>query len=349
MTPVILLSDGYLANGSELWKIPSMKDLPEIHPPLVEDNDCEYKPYKRDAETLVRSWAIPGQEGLRHHIGGLEKADLTGEISYDPINHEKMTIYRTEKVARVANDIPRQAVFGPAKGDLLVVGWGGTYGALYTAVTEMQEEGKNISLAQFNYINPLPVNTDEIFSQFKKILVCELNLGQFSGYLRSKLPQFNYLQFNKLQGLPFMISELKQKFNEVIEPERKLSIMENICIPTIQDFKMSQAARWCPGCGGHAVLAAVQRALPETGVTKEKVVFVSGIGCSSRFPYYIHTYGFHGLHGRGAAIATGIKLANPELSVWLVTGDGDSHGHWRKPFYSPAQKKPGYQYTAFQQ
>ncbi len=216
MTPVILLSDGYLANGSELWKIPSMADLPEIHAPLVEDNDCEYKPYKRDPETLVRSWAIPGQEGLRHHVGGLEKSDLTGEISYDPINHEKMTIYRTEKVARVANDIPRQAVFGPAKGDLLVVGWGGTYGALYTAVTEMQEEGKNISLAQFNYINPLPVNTEEIFSQFKKILVCELNLGQFSGYLRSKLPQYNYLQFNKLQGLPFMISELKQKFNEIL-------------------------------------------------------------------------------------------------------------------------------------
>jgi 2-oxoglutarate ferredoxin oxidoreductase subunit alpha len=216
MTPVILLSDGYLANGSELWKVPKMADLPEIHAPLVEDNDCEYKPYKRDPETLVRSWALPGQEGLRHHIGGLEKSDITGEISYDPINHEKMTIYRTEKVARVADDIPRQAVFGPSKGDLLVVGWGGTYGALYTAVTEMQEEGKKISLAQFNYINPLPVNTEEIFSQFKKILVCELNLGQFSGYLRSKLPRYNYLQFNKLQGLPFMISELKQKFNEIL-------------------------------------------------------------------------------------------------------------------------------------
>jgi 2-oxoglutarate ferredoxin oxidoreductase subunit alpha len=216
MTPVILLSDGYLANGSELWKIPKMADLREIHAPLVEDNDCEYKPYKRDPETLVRSWAIPGQEGLRHHVGGLEKADITGEISYDPINHEKMTIYRTEKVARVANDIPRQALYGPAKGDLLIVGWGGTYGALYTAVTELQEEGKKISLAQFNYINPLPLNTEEIFSQFKKILVCELNLGQFSGYLRSKLPRFNYLQFNKLQGLPFMISELKQKFNEIL-------------------------------------------------------------------------------------------------------------------------------------
>jgi 2-oxoglutarate ferredoxin oxidoreductase subunit alpha len=216
MTPVILLSDGYLANGSELWKIPSMKDLPEIHPPLVEDNDDQYKPYRRDAETLVRSWAIPGQEGLRHHVGGLEKADLTGEISYDPYNHEKMTIYRTQKISRVADDIPRQTVFGPPQGDLLIVGWGGTYGALYTAVSEMQDEGNKVSLAQFNYINPLPLNTEEIFSKFKKILVCELNLGQFSGYLRSKLPRYNYLQFNKLQGLPFMISELKQKFNEIL-------------------------------------------------------------------------------------------------------------------------------------
>ena len=168
MTPVILLSDGYLANGSELWKIPKMADLPEIQAPLVEDNDSEYKPYKRDPETLVRSWAIPGQEGLSHHIGGLEKADITGEISYDPFNHEKMTLYRTEKVASVAKDIPRQAVLGPAKGDLLMVGWGGTYGALYTAVNEMQEEGKKISLAQFNYINPLPLNTEEIFSAIQK-------------------------------------------------------------------------------------------------------------------------------------------------------------------------------------
>jgi 2-oxoglutarate/2-oxoacid ferredoxin oxidoreductase subunit alpha len=217
MTPVILLSDGYLANGSELWKIPSMAELPAIHAPLVADNDPEYQPYKRDSETLVRSWAIPGQEGLRHHIGGLEKADISGEISYDPYNHEKMTIYRTEKIARIVNSIPRQTVSGAAKGDLLVVGWGGTYGALYTAVTELQEEGKSISLALFNYINPLPANTAEIFEQFKKILVCELNLGQFSEYLRSKLPRFNYLQFNKLQGLPFLISELKQKFNEVLE------------------------------------------------------------------------------------------------------------------------------------
>jgi 2-oxoglutarate/2-oxoacid ferredoxin oxidoreductase subunit alpha len=216
MTPVILLSDGYLANGSELWQIPSLKDLKDIKPRLVDDNDPKYQPYKRDSKTLARSWALPGQPGLRHHIGGLEKADITGEISYDPFNHEKMTLLRTEKIARVANDIPLQTIHGEAEGDLLVVGWGGTYGALYTAVQELIEEGKRIGLAQFNYINPLPPNTADIFRKYKKIIVCELNLGQFSLYLRSKFPEFNYLQFNKVQGLPFLISELKEKFNVVL-------------------------------------------------------------------------------------------------------------------------------------
>jgi 2-oxoglutarate ferredoxin oxidoreductase subunit alpha len=216
MTPVILLSDGYLANGSELWKIPAMKDLPEIKARLVQDNNPDYEPYRRDPETLVRAWAIPGQEGLRHRVGGLEKSDITGEISYDPYNHEKMTRMRTEKINRIARKIPQQEVIGEAAGDLLVVGWGGTYGALYTAVQEMQEEGKSISLALFNYINPLPLNVSEIFGKFRKIIVCELNLGQFATYLRSQLPDFTYLQFNKVQGLPFLISELKHKFNEVL-------------------------------------------------------------------------------------------------------------------------------------
>ena len=216
MTPVILLSDGYLANGSELWQIPALKDLPEIKAHLVKDNDPDYQPYTRDPKTLARSWAFPGQTGLRHHIGGLEKADVTGEISYDPYNHEKMTLMRTEKIARVTDHIPLQQVHGEEKGDLLVVGWGGTYGALVTAVEELQEEGKDISLVQFNYINPLPLNVQDIFGGFKKIIVCELNLGQFASYLRSKLPDYKYQQFNKVQGLPFLISELKHKFNEVL-------------------------------------------------------------------------------------------------------------------------------------
>lgn len=217
MTPVILLTDGFIANGSELWPIPDTNDLSEITPPLVTDNDPSFYPYSRDPEKLSRYWAIPGQKGLRHRIGGLEKADVTGEVSHDPINHEIMVMQREEKVQRVANYIPEQEIIGHKSGDLLVIGWGGTYGALYTAVKELQEEGRKISLCQFTYINPLPKNTKDILHNFKKRMVCELNMGQFASYLRSKHPQFDYYQYNKVQGLPFMISELKSKFNEILE------------------------------------------------------------------------------------------------------------------------------------
>lgn len=217
MTPVILLTDSYLANGSELWQIPAMKNMEEIHPPLVKDNDKDYQPFKRDPKRLNRFWALPGQDGLRHRIGGLEKADVSGEVSHDPMNHQIMVELREAKVAKVAEFIPKQEVFGEKSGDLLVIGWGGTYGALVSAVGDMQEKGKSISLAQFNYINPLPSNTEEVLSGFKKIVICELNRGQFATYLRSQFPKYEYLQYNKVQGLPLFISELKVKFNEVLE------------------------------------------------------------------------------------------------------------------------------------
>lgn len=216
MTPVILLTDGYLANGSELWPIPDLNKIAEINIPRVKDDDPYFLPYTRDPKRLARYWAIPGQKGLRHRIGGLEKSDVTGEVSHDPLNHEMMVLMREEKVQKVADFIPEQKIIGNSKGDLLVIGWGGTYGALVTAVTELQKEGYNISLAQFNYIYPLPKNTEKLFSGFKQLMVCELNLGQFVNYLRSKFPQFNYLQHNKIQGLPFMISELKSKFREFL-------------------------------------------------------------------------------------------------------------------------------------
>jgi 2-oxoglutarate ferredoxin oxidoreductase subunit alpha len=217
MTPVILLTDGYLANGSELWKIPSMKDMPEIVPPLVADNTENYQPYHRDPKRMNRYWAIPGQPGLRHRVGGLEKADVTGEVSHDPMNHQLMVELREEKVQKVVDFIPEQEVVGPKEADLLVVGWGGTYGALVSAVNDMLEEGHSLALAHFSHINPLPKNTAEIFSHYKKILVCELNMGQFASYLRSKHPRFEYLQYNKVQGLPLFISELKVKFKEVLK------------------------------------------------------------------------------------------------------------------------------------
>ena len=217
MTPVILLTDGYLANGSELWPVPDTKDLPDINPPLVKDNDPMYYPYHRDPKKLSRYWAIPGQPGLRHRIGGLEKADVTGEVSHDPLNHEVMVETRRDKVRKVREFIPEQELIGEPEGELLVIGWGGTFGALYSAVSELQREGKSISLCQFNYIMPLPRNTKKIFDGFKKKVVCELNLGQLAIYLRSKYREFDYLQYNKVQGLPFMISELKEKFNELLE------------------------------------------------------------------------------------------------------------------------------------
>ncbi len=217
MTPVILMSDGYLANGSELWHIPDVNEFPEIKVPAVKDNDPDYKPYQRNPETFARYWAIPGQEGLRHKVGGLEKEDVTGEASHDPMNHQVMVELRNAKVEKVVDYIPEQQVIGEPEADLLVIGWGGTYGALLTAVEELQEEGRSISLAHFNYIRPLPKNTAEVLKGFKKRVVCELNLGQFASYLTMKYPQFECLRYNKVQGLPFMISELKLKFKEILE------------------------------------------------------------------------------------------------------------------------------------
>ncbi len=217
MTPVILLTDSYLANGSELWQIPAMKDMPGIKPPLVADNATDFYPYKRDPERLNRSWAIPGQPGLRHRVGGLEKENVIGGVSHDPVNHQVMVELREAKVQKVSSFIPKQTVMGADSGDLLVIGWGGTYGALVSAVGDLQGQGKSISLAHFSYINPLPLNTAEVLTGYKKIVICELNLGQFANYLRSKFPKFEYLQYNKVQGLPLFISELKVKFNEILE------------------------------------------------------------------------------------------------------------------------------------
>jgi 2-oxoglutarate ferredoxin oxidoreductase subunit alpha len=216
MTPVLLLSDSFLANGTEPWKIPSMKDLPIIKPPMADTTETPFLPYKRDCERLARSWAVPGTPGLEHRIGGLEKT-IKGTVSYIPENHETMVKIRDEKVQRVANEIPDLAVHGPESGDLLVVGWGGSYGYLITAVRELQAEGLKVSLVNFNYINPLPRNVNEVFRKFRKILVCELNLGQFAGYLRMKHQEFRYDQYNKVQGVPFTVKEIKEECIKLLE------------------------------------------------------------------------------------------------------------------------------------
>ncbi len=216
MVPVILLTDGFLANGSEPWKIPQMKDYPDIKAPIVPEGQENWMPYARDPEKLSRTWAIPGTPGYEHRIGGLEKDELKGSVSHDPRNHEKMVYLREEKVNRVVEVLPEQKVEGEQEGDILVVGWGGTYGHLNTAVDELREDGVKLGLAHFNYIKPLPKNTNEIFSRFKRILVCELNRGQFADYLRLNHPEFNYLKYNKVQGQPFTTVEIKEHIKKLL-------------------------------------------------------------------------------------------------------------------------------------
>ena len=217
MTPVMLLTDGFIANGSQPWKIPSMNEFPSIKAPVVAEGTTDYFPYKRNPDTLARFWALPGTKGLEHRLGGLEKDALKGSVSHDPINHEIMVKTREEKVQRVANYLPKQELVGDAEGDLLVIGWGGTYGHLVTAVNNMRAEGKKVSLCHIHYINPLPNNLADIFKRFKKLVVCELNMGQLANYLRMNHQEFQYIQMNKVQGLPFTIVELTAKFNQILE------------------------------------------------------------------------------------------------------------------------------------
>ena len=216
MTPVLLLSDSYLANGTEPWKIPKMKDLPKISPPFANRTEIPFLPYKRDDEKLARSWATPGIPGLEHRIGGLEKT-IKGTVSYVPENHENMVKIRAQKVERVANEIPDLEIIGAESGNVLVVGWGGSFGYLVTAVRELQTEGHSVSLVNFNYINPLQKNVNDVFRRFKKIVVCELNMGQFADYLRIKHQEFTYEQLNKIQGLPFTINDIKEKCIKMLE------------------------------------------------------------------------------------------------------------------------------------
>ena len=207
MMPVMLLTEGFIGNGSEPWKIPDMNDYPEINPPIITECEGKFKPYQRDAERLARKWALPGTAGLEHRVGGLEKNEA-GAVSSDPLVHEEMVGLRAAKVAKVADFIPQLEVMGNQEGDILVVGWGGTYGHLYTATKELLDEGKKVGFAHFDYINPLPKNTADVFAKFKKIIVCELNSGQFVNYLRAIHPQFKYEQLNKVQGQPFIVKEI---------------------------------------------------------------------------------------------------------------------------------------------
>ncbi len=207
MTPVLLLSEGFIGNGSEPWKIPSMSDYPQIKPRRAVSDGTKFQPFKRDDKTFARDWAPAGTPGLEHRVGGLEKTH-TGVLSSDPLNHELMVEERAEKVARVADVIPDLVVDGPESGDVLLVGWGGTLGHLLSATEELRAAGKTVSRVHFDFINPLPKNTEKVFSAFRKIIICELNRGQFAGYLRTIFPQFDYVRCNKVQGQVFLVKDI---------------------------------------------------------------------------------------------------------------------------------------------
>src|SRR5436189_284545 len=238
LPPVALLTDGYLANGAEPWLIPDPAALPEV-PVTFRTEASGFFPYLRDEETLSRPWVIPGTPDLEHRIGGLEKEYLTGNVSYAPTNHEQMIRVRARKIAGIIREIPPLEVFGPPEGELLVVGWGSTYGSITQAVRELQAAGHAVAHVHLRHLNPLPADLGGILRRYRRVLVPEMNLGQLVRLIRAE-----YL--------------------------------------------------------------------------------VDAIGCASRFPYYVNTYGFHSIHGRAPAIATGLKATRPELSVWVVTGDGDA-------------------------
>lgn len=220
MTPVILLTDAFIANGSSAWRVPNLAEYPDIRPNYVRPEMLEkgWKPYLRDEKTMVRYWAVPGMEGFMHRLGGLEKDYTTSAISTDPANHQKMVDARKAKIQNVVADVPDLRVLGDPSADLLAVSWGGTFGHMMEAVNEMNRAGKKVALAHFSYLNPLPKNTEEVLKKYKKIVVCELNDGQLAGYLRMKIDGLNHLEkYNKVQGQPFKVAELTECFTKLLE------------------------------------------------------------------------------------------------------------------------------------
>ena len=222
MTPVVLLTDGYIANGSAAWRIPDMKDYPDIKPPYVEKyykGDPEgWRPYVRDEESLVRYWGVPGTPGFMHRIGGLEKDKLTGVISSNPENHQYMVDTRRKKIEKIADFIPEQKVVGDKDADTLIVGWGGTYGHLLEAMLRIQTTGRKVAFAHFRHISPLPKNTHDLLKKYKRVIVAEQNDGQFAAYLTGRFEDLgNIRRFNRVEGQPFKVSELVEEFTKMME------------------------------------------------------------------------------------------------------------------------------------
>ena len=245
MTPVVYLSDAFLATGAEPWRIPSFDDLPSIAIPNWTEREG-FWPYLRDETTLARPWAVPGTPGLEHRIGGLEKADISGNVSYDPDNHHRMQLLRQAKIAGIANDIPPLDVFGPAEGDLLVLGWGSTYGAIRSAVERLQGTGRSIAHAHLRYLNPFPANTGDVLKAYKRVLIPEVNLGQLSMLIRARY-LIDAVGYNRVRGKPFRIAELEAEAERVLAGGGQLAQRVEVRSPAP---KVAVAAAPAPGDGG---------------------------------------------------------------------------------------------------
>jgi 2-oxoglutarate ferredoxin oxidoreductase subunit alpha len=217
---VIYLSDGYLGSGSEPWRIPSLDDLPKITTNFATD-PATFHAYARDPDTLARPWAIPGTPGLEHRIGGLEKSDIYGNVSYDAENHMRMVTYRAEKIAGIARDIPDVEVIGDREGDLLVLGWGSTYGAILSAVQRARADGLAVSHAHLRYLNPFPENLGDVLGRFRKVLIPELNLGQLRLLIRARY-LVDAVGLNRVTGRPLKIAEVETKMRELVRQEVKV-------------------------------------------------------------------------------------------------------------------------------
>jgi 2-oxoglutarate ferredoxin oxidoreductase subunit alpha len=214
MTPVAFMSDAFLATGSEPWRIPSLDDLPDISVRNATDK-ATFRPYQRDSTTLARPWAVPGTPGLEHRIGGLEKADVTGNVSYDPDNHHHMQILRAAKVEGIADDIAPLEVFGPDHGDLLILGWGSTYGAIRSAVESLHADGQSVAHAHLRHLNPFPKNTETVLRSYRRVLIPEVNLGQLRMLIRARY-LIDAVGYDRVRGKPFRIAEIIEEARRVL-------------------------------------------------------------------------------------------------------------------------------------
>jgi 2-oxoglutarate ferredoxin oxidoreductase subunit alpha len=216
MTPVVYLSDAFLATGSEPWRIPALDDIPSIAVDNATRGDGPFHPYDRDPDTLARPWAVPGTAGLEHRIGGLEKADITGNVSYDPDNHHRMQTLRAAKVSGIARDIPPLEVFGPGTGDLLILGWGSTYGAIRSAVERLQAEGHAVAHAHLRHLNPFPANTGDVLRSYRRVLIPEVNLGQLLLLVRARY-LIDAIGYDRVRGKPFRIAEIVNEAERILK------------------------------------------------------------------------------------------------------------------------------------